>query len=71
MIGYTLSHIILGQMSNYATIISPMFVTYQIFQLAINTRFFIQTFKWKHGNNVLDTSRKLGEFMIGKYFINI
>ena len=64
---YELSHILLGVLSSNYSIITPMFLSYQIAQLFYNKRFFIHDLSLKEGNDCNHTIGKIGQYMIGSF----
>ena len=65
---YTLSHILTGVLAVFYPIWIWIFLSYQLLQLALDIRFFGAHFHIKKGNNLVHTTRKIGEFALG-YFI--
>lgn len=62
---YLITHVCLGVVSFFYTPLLWAFLVYQIFQLAINKRFFIFEWRIKNGNSIEHTVVKLLEFFLG------
>lgn len=69
---YDLSHFVLGGLAVYQSLITPVFLVYQFFQLTTNQRFFFfDEVKVRSGNSLAHTMYKIGEFIVGYVVITI
>jgi hypothetical protein len=62
---YSLTHYAAGFVAYTYPEVGIAFIAYQMFQLHTNRRLFVFEGKWKYGNSVAHTARKLAEFGAG------